>query len=256
MARRGYSTGYRLVTAAKKLGLLDRVVRYQLEGGIPIDVPLVRHAGEHLWDEVDVREYAAAIVGYLTARARALPAPVTLVDCGAGIGVLSALMASRCPHVDRVVAVESGSAPFDYLRRNLARIRLPIQCVRATVSDRVGMSGRTPVVRLDDLGIAKDGGSLILRIGEDCDELAVLRGARETLKRARAFVVVFQASARHARRTGVDPMQAVRLISRFRRARARVCDVPGEWLDPKRPFFEQVRRRRHHHIAIEPTRVR
>ena len=51
---------------------------------------------------------------------------VTLIDCGADVGVFSALVTTRCSNVKRLMAFEPNSGVFEVLRMNLAGSRIGV----------------------------------------------------------------------------------------------------------------------------------
>jgi len=98
LIRRRIRGGYRLVETARRLGWLNVVVPYTLEEGQTLDVPLYRR--ENLMTGEEAREYEAAAIALLAEEVKRLPpAPLTLVDCGADIGLVSTLLSARCPNV-------------------------------------------------------------------------------------------------------------------------------------------------------------
>lgn len=249
--------GYRLLATARKLGWLDVVVRYPLSERISLDVPLYRD--ENLWNELDLREYEAESIDLLAAEVLRRPEPVTLLDCGADIGLFSALLAARCPGIARVVAFEPNPEAFRVLAGNVRRLPAG-ECHEMAVSDftgravleipRPGMGdharfivpssqGDVEVTRIDDLKV-DPGHGLLLKIDVEGAELGVLRGAIRTLSSAPWFVVIFEAHPAVVQRTGIDPTECMRLLDSVRRCRFQVAEAPEVSLTVDRPFFEQV----------------
>lgn len=250
--------GYRLIETARQRGWLNVVARYPLADGIALDVPLYRR--ENSWSERDVREYEAEAISLLAESSRRLPGPVTLVDCGADIGVFSVLLAARCPNLARVIAFEPDPEAFPILRTNIERLPLAGESHAAAVSDFSGRAqlrsprpgttrhsqfivpapdGDVPVMRVDDLEIDPRHG-LLLKIDVEGAELGVLRGTVRALRAAPWFAVLFEAHPRVVRRTGIDPIECVRLLSSLRDCRFQVAEAPGGRLVEDRPFFDQV----------------
>lgn len=261
LIRRRIRGGYRLVETARRLGWLNVVVPYTLEEGLALDVPLYRR--ENLMTEEEAREYEAPAIALLAAEVKGRrPAPVTLVDCGADIGLISTLLSARCSNVARILAFEPNPEAFPILKSNVERLSPAGECHPAAVSDFSGRAelrspradatgharfivscpeGDIPVMRVDDLGIDPRHG-LLLKIDVEGAELGVLRGAAATLSAAAWFVVLFEAHPEVARRTGIDPIECVRLLSSLGDCRFQVAETPGIRLMEDRPFYDQVPR--------------
>jgi FkbM family methyltransferase len=250
--------GYRLMETAFRRGWLNVVVRYPLANGIALDVPLYRR--ENLWSEREVQEYETLPISLVVEILRRHPGPVTLIDCGADIGLVSLRLAAQYPNLARVIAFEPNHEAFPILKANLERLPFAAESLEAAVSDFSGQAelrsprpgttgcsrfivpapdGDVAVVRLDDLGIDPSHG-LFLKIDVEGGELGVLRGAVRTLSAAPWFVVLFEAHPAVVRRTGIDPMECVSLLSSLGVRRFQVAETPEVRLEEGRPFFEQV----------------
>jgi FkbM family methyltransferase len=259
LARRRAPGGYRLIDVARRLGLLERVVRYGISEGVTLDVPIGRT--ENAWDLRDVMGYQPQMVDDLVGAVESMAAPVTFVDGGADIGLVSVLVAARCgDRLASVVAIEPNGAAFEVLQVNLDRLPCPADALRGAVSDFTGQGrletpayddsahasflvraadGEIPVFRIDDLGVAP-GVRLVMKLDVEGEELAAIRGARATLERAAGFAVSFEAHEDVARRTGVDPIEAVRYLDEIRPCAVSISELPGHALTTDRPFFDQV----------------
>ena len=259
--------GYRLIDAARKLGWLNVIARYNLDNGVKVDVPLYRV--ENSWNERDIREYEEAGLAFLAETLRERPGPVTLVDCGADIGLFSVLLASRGVDLARVVAFEPNSEAFPILRSNVGRLPRG-ECHDSAVSDfsgraelrspRPGTTGHArfivpnpdgdiPVMRVDDLEVDPRH-NLLLKIDVEGAELNVLRGAMKTLGAASWFMVFFEAHPKVVRRTGVDPTECMRLLRSVRPCRFLIDELPEVRLVEDRPFFEQVPERIYNIVCL------
>jgi FkbM family methyltransferase len=253
--------GYRLLDTFGKLGWLDLIVRYRLTDRVTFDVPLYR--AENLWSEQDLQSYESEAIASLAEAVRERTEPVTFVDCGADIGLCSALLAARCPNLERVVAIEPNPQAFPILVENIKRLPLAGESHLAAVSDFSGQAdlrkprpemsehalfivptaaGSVKVTRVDDLELAPQH-ALVLKIDVEGEELSVLRGAVRSLSEAAWFAVLFEAHSGVMARTGIDPMECMRLLCSVRGCRFRVAEAPEIELAEDRPFFEQVSRR-------------
>jgi FkbM family methyltransferase len=259
--------GYRLIDTARKLGWLNVIARYPLDNGVTVDVPLYRV--ENPWSERDIREYEDSGLSFLTEALGRRPGPVTLVDCGADIGLFSVLLASRGVDLARVVAFEPNLEAFPILKKNVARLPRG-ECHAAAVSDfsgqaelrspRPGTSGHArfivpspkgdiPVMRVDDLEVDPRH-NLLLKIDVEGAELNVLRGAVRALSAADWFVVFFEAHPKVVRRTGIDPTECMRLLRSVRPCRFVIDELPEVQLVDDRPFFEQVPERIYNVVCL------
>ena len=258
LIRRQIRGGYRLVDTARRLGWLNVVVPYTVGKGPALDVPLYRP--ENFMSDREAREYEAPAIALLAAEIGRRPAPVTLVDCGADIGLVSALLLDRCPNVTRVIAFEPNLEAFPILKANIERLSPAGECHATAVSDFSGRAelrnprpgttgharfivscpdGDVPVMRVDDLEI-DPGHGVVLKIDVEGAELGVLRGAVRTLGSAAWFAVLFEAHPEVARRTGIDPIECVRLLGSLGACRFQIAEAPEIRLVDDRPFFDQV----------------
>lgn len=254
--------GYRLLETARQRGWLNVLVRYRLSDGVDLDVPLYRP--ENPWSERDVREYEALAISLLVETLRRRPGPATLVDCGADIGLVSALLAAQYPGLARIIAFEPNPEVFPILKANVERLPLAGggrgESHAAAVSDFTGRAelrsprpgtsgharfivpapdGEIAVMRVDDLGIDPRH-DLLLKIDVEGAELGVLRGAVRTLSAVPWFMILFEAHPQVVQRTGIDPIECVRLLRSLRDCRFQVAEAPEVSLADDRPFFAQV----------------
>jgi FkbM family methyltransferase len=258
LTRRGARGGYRLLHLARRLGQLDRVVRYPIPGGGSLDVPISRP--ENAWDRRDVLSYQHELIDDLVRVVEAARGTATLLDCGADIGLISVRVAARCSdRLGEVVAIEPNPVAQDVLEANLSRVPVPSRVVRAAAASFSGRGslsspayddsdharflveredGPIAVVRIDDLGL-REGVPLVVKLDVEGGELDVLRGAERTLRSAAGFAVSFEAHPAVAERTGIDPMEIVRFLDTIRACDVTISEFPALALDPQTPFFSQ-----------------
>lgn len=247
---------WKLMGGLKWLGLLDRVATLELGGGVSLDAPLWRSGNQ--WDTPDLLAYDPPLIDDLAEAAQTLPQPLVFIDCGADVGEVSVLLAARV-RLDRLIAFEPNAEAFLFLRQNMAR--LPVgEAHRAAVADFLGRGelrspahdprdharfviqadpGDFPVVTIDSLGLAGDGG-LLLKIDVEGGELAVLHGAAASLHAAAGFAVSFEAQRDQVARVGIEPMEVVRFLEAIRPCEVTVSDLPGFRPRRDRPFFAQI----------------
>src|SRR5258708_26474403 len=130
MIRSGIRGGDRLINMAASRGQLDLIARYRL-GNMVVHMPFYRE--DNRWDELDLQDYEAPLVNSFSKAVEKHPG-VTLFDCGADVGVFSALVVSRCPNIKRVLAFEPNSEVFEILQTNLAALHLPATAFLKAVS--------------------------------------------------------------------------------------------------------------------------
>ena len=241
------------------MGLLNCVVRYEVTESLTVDVPLYRP--ENWWDPEEVRAYESSLVDALCAAAGAKPGPLRLVDCGAEIGLFSVLMAARLPQIAHVIAIEPDPAAIEILETNIARLPIPGEARLAAVGETPGRgrlehpetddsahaqfivtdaNGPTEILRIDDLGLPRDG-TLLLKLDVEGAELAVLEGARQTLSEVADFVVAIEAHSQVAARTGGDPIECLRLLESIRPCQFSIAERPEVALSTERGFFDQMK---------------
>jgi FkbM family methyltransferase len=256
MIRNNVRGGYRLLNIAHKLGLLNCVVRYRLTDAVTIDVPIFIDQ----WSEADIWDYERQLIDMLVAFASDLEGPTELVDCGAEIGLISVLLAARCPGLVRVRAFEPNERVFPFLASNMRRLPVEAEAHRAGLGDFNGTGilrrpehdgsdhahfverkseGDFPVLKVDDVGIGSDC-NLILKIDVEGGELAVLKGAASTLARVRDFIISVEAHPLQVKRTGIDPMECLQFVQSLRPCSAVVSERPQVSLRADRPFFDQM----------------
>lgn len=261
LIRRGVRGPGLWLRLAHRLGLLNCVATYRLKHDVDVDVPLSRW--ENLWDAGEVRDYEMDLFDELAPllRESAGKHPAvnsTLIDCGADIGLFPVLLAARGVRFERVIAFEPNPQPLEVLRTNVMRLGPANQVRPQAVSDFTGRgrlvspdydpsahachlvqedSGPIEVTTLDTLNLPP--GDLVLKVDVEGGELAVIRGAIETLRRPSRLTVVLEAHPRVAERTGIDPLEAVRQIAGLRQVEVTVAEHPAQPVQLSQPFFQQ-----------------
>lgn len=259
LCRRNIRGGARLLIEARRLGLLDRIAVYSV-GEVKLRVPLWRPCNE--WDEHDVNSYEAALIEALANAIRSLPGEqVTLVDCGADIGTVSALLVSRCKHIKRVAAFEPNAAAYPLLVQNLDALPVHTTAYRAAVGNFQGKgrlvsspmdrsahamyierddAGDIEVRRIDDLELPPRQ-PVVIKIDVEGSEAAVVEGALRTIREASAVIVAFEAHPRVTLRTGSDPVMIMRALRAMRRDFVFEVDaMPQRRLSIDEPVFAQL----------------
>jgi FkbM family methyltransferase len=232
------------------------LVLYPLSPTVNIAVPINRM--ENAWELQDILAYEQDLIRTCCA-ALAPFRDVTLFDCGADIGLFTALLCSRCDRVGRVVAFEPNSRVEQVLRYNLNQFPRPEVHV-AAVSNFTGRGKLlapaydlgdharflvpaeegVPVMTLDSLGIF--GGNVLLKLDVEGEELHVLEGARETIGRAARCVLTLEAHPLVCQRTGIAPNACLEFLASLRDFRFVIAETgravapDDQILDPARVF--------------------
>lgn len=234
---RGSSSLLRLTAA---VGLMDRPVRYALGGGLHIDVPIFRP--DNLWDQSDIAAYEEQAIAVFASEARRLPSPVTYIDCGADIGLFALRLASLLK-LSHVVAIEPDGGAFPWLQANLVQLNgKAMKCAAASFTGKGRLefpdyypdhphaqylvpdcNGPVNVIRIDDIETVP--GSLAIKIDVEGGELDVLNGASQTIRRSLGTVIVFEAHPQVIGRTGVNPVECLRVLAGIRPFRFFVAET-------------------------------
>jgi FkbM family methyltransferase len=232
MIRSGIRGGYRLIDFAERWGRLDVIARYQL-GDVSFHAPLYRK--DNRWDNWDVSNYEQAPVELFCNVLAGWP-EVTLLDCGADIGIISSLVVARSPGVKQVLAFEPNGEVRDLLRMNLAALKIPATAFTKAVSSHNGKGtlkrppydasdharylvpgedGEVETLTIDSLGIFEP--NLAIKIDVEGGEIDALKGAEQTIRQARNCVILLEANPRVARRLSHDPCETLRYLSTIRK---------------------------------------
>lgn len=249
MSRSGIRGGYRLISLARRGGHFDVIARYRLND-LNFHTPLYRE--DSCWDERDVKGYEERLVTEFCRAAGGWP-ELTLFDCGADIGIFSALFVARSSNVSHVLAFEPNSEVQDVLRMNLASLNIPAIAIPKAVSSFTGKGilvrpphessdharylapcdgdGEIDVLSIDSLGVFAP--NVAIKIDVEGGEAEVLKGAERTIRQARNCVISLEANPRVARRIGHDPSENLRFLSTIRNFSFLIAET-GEYVSPER----------------------
>jgi FkbM family methyltransferase len=256
MIRRRIRGGWRLMSVLAKLGYFEnRVVKYELKPNHSVFVPIYR---SERWDGIDLLEYERSLISQIIRAASIFKGPVTLVDCGADIGLISAVIAAKIDKVSRIVAFEPSDEAFPVLRRTLSELPLETTAIQAGVCDFSGRGElRSPpysashharyLIQVPDGGFpvttvdvtVLDASNILIKIDVEGGEINVIRGARRVLNQAEKAVVTVEAHPLVLQRTGIDPILILQELAAIRPFHFVVAETGRSNLDLGRPFFEQ-----------------
>jgi FkbM family methyltransferase len=245
----------RLLNLFKKLGLANVIVEYEFGRGIRFDLPMFRHC----WSEEYVNNYESKLIDVFCKRLDPLT-DVVLLDCGADIGIFSALTCAKSAGVTRVVAFEPNTEAFDFLQHNLDKLPVKHKIVTKAVSSFNGRGklevpsypgyratdpcgrflvpgdGPVEVTTIDSLDLR--GGDIAMKIDVEGGELEVLKGAANTIRSARNCVVAWEAHPQVAARTNVDPIECLRFLRSVRPFSFQIAET-GETPSEAEPLVRQ-----------------
>ncbi|MBS1805363.1 MAG: FkbM family methyltransferase [Acidobacteria bacterium] len=258
MMRHRIRGAWRLFESLKRRGYFEKkVIRYEIARGISAHIPIYRP--ERRWDRYDLLHYEPELIELLVREAEASDAPLTIIDCGADLGLVSMLLTARLKRALRVIAFEPSEDEISLLRKNIGGLPVASEVIQAAVGDYTGRGelrrpeydaynqaryvepaadGSFEVRTLDSLGLAEQ--DLLIKIDVEGGEKAVIRGAKKTIANAHRVIVATEAHPLVAARTGIDPISVLGELAAIRPFRFIVCETGQTNLDLSRPFFEQL----------------
>jgi FkbM family methyltransferase len=256
MIRHKIRGGGRLLSVLDRFGYFKRkIVKYELKKNYSVFVPIYR---PERWDRIDLIGYERALVAALVHAATECTGSVTIVDCGADIGLISVAVSAELNRVSKIVAFEPSDEAFPVLQKTLAGLPFETKAIQVGVSDFTGRGelrsppydashharylvqvpqGGFPVTTIDALSLKAV--NLILKIDVEGGEIGVVRGALRSLTEAEKAIVSVEAHPKVFGRTGIDPIMILREIAAIRPFQFTVAETGKSDLDLSRPFFEQ-----------------
>jgi len=233
--------------------MLNVIVKYQLDRGVKINVPLFR--ADTCWDRRDLVEYEVQLVSSFCRLLEPL-SDVVLFDCGADIGTFSALVCSQLSNVARVLAFEPNPDAVKFMKHNLSQLGVPSEAYTMAVgafssqgrlevpdydsSDHgrflVPGDGSLDVLCIDSLGVR--GGDIAIKADVEGGELEVLKGAAETISSARKCVIAVEAHPKVTLRTGRDPVECLRFLLTLRPFNFAIAET-GELVSTSSPLMRE-----------------
>ncbi len=255
LQQKGIKGGYHLEDMARTKGWLDVMVRFELGRDVKIDIP----AYVESYDLSSIHGYERELIGLIHSHISRSEKPVLLLDCGADIGLLSALLVSSCNCIDRVIAFEPNARSFRRLESNLKLLPVDAEAKNVAVANFCGKGelkypehdsddhaafivpsdqGDIPVIKIDELDLPADH-RILCKIDVEGGELAVIEGALKTLSSSDEFAVVFEAHREQVKRAGIDPLEVVSYLNDIKTCKVVVAEEPDATIDFDRPFFEQ-----------------
>jgi FkbM family methyltransferase len=244
---------YRLFLACRPYWI-NIPVTYKLSSRVSLAVPIWRK--EHCLDLQDILKYEADLIEVFSSALRPMSS-VTLFDCGADIGLFSAVVCSRCDRVARVLAFEPNPDIQGILRRNIESLpngephalaisnfegfgTLDIPNYDDSDHARYLAQAQSgiPVVTLDSFSVL--GGDVAIKIDVEGGELAVLQGARETIRQASHCVLSLEVNPKVCERTGIAPLACMAFLESIRPFRFVIAET-GRWVNTDDDIVDPAR---------------
>ncbi len=261
LQKKGIRGGHHLEATARSMGLLNVLVRIELSRDIRIDVPAYNDS----YNLSDIRHYEYKLINLISSRISRTDEPFLLLDCGADIGLFSALLVSACDCIQEVIAFEPNARSYSRLTTNLELLPIKAEAKNMAVADFHGTGelrfpdhdshnhaafiipseqGDIQVIKIDELDLP-DSHRILCKIDVEGGELAVVKGALKTLSASSEFAVIFEAHPEQVKRVGIDPLEVVSLLGSIRACKTVVAEAPEREIDFSRPFFQQFPERVH-----------
>lgn len=257
MVRRRIKGGGRLLSILGGLGVFGRkVVKFEFKNNYHMYVPIYR---PERWDRADLLGYERDLVTELINSAQQCVGPLTIVDCGADIGLISVAVAAELKNVIKIVGLEPSDEAFPILQKTFKELPIETITLQLGASDFTGRGelrspaydashharylvqvpeGGFPVTTIDALSLKA--ANILVKIDVEGGELGVIRGAARTLAEAEKAIVSVEAHPKVFGRTGIDPIKILQEIAAVRPFLFKIAENGKTDLDLHRPFFEQV----------------
>lgn len=247
----------RLFDLLQRRGYFKQVILCSAPG-VTLEVPLYRP--DNCMDDWDFQNYERDLLDTAVGICGSYPGDLTLVDCGADIGVFSALMVSRLPNISSICAIEPNPDAYEFLQRNMQRLGRPAKTYCAAVSNVHGkgalvsspcdpadhakfitpqQGGSVSVITIDSLSVSVSE-TVVLKLDVEGAELNAIRGAERTIRSAHNVVVIFEAHGGVTRRTGIDPLECIKILEAIRSFEFIVGERPSFPLMRNRKVFDQL----------------
>lgn len=230
--------------------------RVELGNDIFIDVPLWKRPFDKHYLLNYERRPVTAVCNAINRSRQAF----CLVDCGADIGLFTALVAAKTQSIKKAIGFEPNTDSWDNLRHNYKLLPFEALSLNQAVSDfngnavlewpafdrhdhaafiRPAADGDISVTSIDSLNL-KDMPGLLLKIDVEGQELNVIRGARETISSAKEVMLLFEAHPYQSERVAIDPCTILSELSAIRSCRFSITEAEDLSISLDRPFFSQV----------------
>lgn len=253
MSERGVRGGRRLLTLLDWCGVLkQKAVKRQFGDRFSAYVPAWQR---EYWNPIS---YERDLVSLLVKSAHACSGEVTMVDCGADIGLISVAVADGAENISKIVALEPNADAFPVLQRNLEGLPFKTVALQIAASDFTGRgvlqspdydasdharflmqapNGDFGVSTIDALELEAE--NLLIKIDVEGAEIGVIRGAARSLARASKAIVSIEAHPKVYSRNKIEPIEILRSLAAIRAFDFTIAETGKSDIDLARPFFDQ-----------------
>jgi len=263
---------YRLYKRLLKKQFSDRAAPFRLPDGSTIWAPLN-------WPGIYRKNLAATYepdaIRLMAAAIELSEQPVSLIDCGADIGMFSRLLLTQTKNIGQLVVIEPNSESYSILSKNMSDLGIPTDAIHGAVSDFSGYGKlRAPsddshphamfivrsesetdisVFSIDSLSLTPNC-PIAMKIDVEGAERKVIDGAIDTLKHSSQFILQIEAHPEVCKRTNMDPSAILRALAAIRPIRCTACVEKTRSVvtvqDFATPLFDQLDRTQIHDLVI------
>lgn len=246
---------WRLGDLFSKRNLWNKYVRYTINEHSSVDIPIAIRPYTLSY----IKNYEKDSIEFVK---RILPqynSNFTLVDCGADIGLMAISLISNCLMINQLVAFEPNKNSYNHLLHNTRLLKIKSIAKNMAVSDFSGNAelkhpsfdshdhaafivpaedGDIEVASIDSLNVDL-GDNIFFKIDVEGAELSVIKGAIESLSKAKNFVILFESHYRQVNRTNIDPTSIISEIIAIKPCKYSIVEMPDAQIDLNKPFYEQ-----------------
>ncbi|WP_020408141.1 FkbM family methyltransferase [Hahella ganghwensis] len=205
---------------------------------------------------------------------------IAFIDLGADIGIVSALVASRCKNLSTILAVEPNPRSYDILALNAAHLPVKAMTQEAAISNFTGSAYfhfdesvasdheghisltqaqetsnnyQTKVTTFDtlskDLALTSHD-CIAIKLDVEGQEKAFFEGASETIKSASKMIVLVELHPDVLKRENMTPEEIFEAAEKQRNFKWLVPLEGNQPVDRKTPFYDQFKHQQYDVIGI------
>lgn len=259
MQKKHIHGGYKLERYLTQFGLLNQIVECNTGETERVYIPI----GARRYDSGRILDYEPELIRFISERIASVAEPATLLDCGADVGVIGALLAPRSPYLQRIIYVEPSVDAYECLNKSAQSLNCETEIVKAAVGIRSGKGslqrpdydavdtaryfdmssdGDLDILSADEILAKLELQHLVIKIDVEGLEYDVVVGATESIKRCKSYTVVFEVNRNVVARTGIDPVEVLNALKSIRaNGELSVLEKPGFVLNEDRQLLPQLK---------------